>query len=182
MPTFKEFTAKARLRPDFGDMIQVRYRHTDGDDYDTWVSGEEVWQRLKSETAEDRLRAISKLDLTAIQAAKDRLADEATKKAKRKLIDRFADEVKGAIGGNVIGDSFADSIRGEEPAEQDPDEAEREKWRTRLIDNHFRAKVLEKAPFLMKMTRSRSRTIGCNRYERNPPCQLPHPPGVRLAG
>jgi hypothetical protein len=145
MPTFKEFAARAKLRPDFGDMIQVRYTHTDGIDYDTWISGEEVWQRLKSETAEERLRSISKLDWEAIQAAKERLPEEGKKKAKRKLIDRFADEVKGAIGGNVIGDSFADAVRGEESAEADPDEAEREKWRTRLIDNHFRAKVLELA-------------------------------------
>jgi hypothetical protein len=145
MPTFKQFATKAQVRPDFGDMIQVRYRHTDGDDYDTWVSGEEVWQRLKSESAEERLHAISKLDWDAIQAAKERLPDEAKKKAKRTLIDRFADEVKGAIGGNVIGDSFADAVRGEESAEPDPDQAEREKWRTRLIDNHFRARVLELA-------------------------------------
>jgi hypothetical protein len=130
------------MRPDFGDMIQVRYTHTDGDYYDTWVTGNEVWQRVKSETAEERLRSISKLNWDAIQATKDRLTEEGKKKAKRTLIDRFADEVKGAIGGNVIGDSFADAIRGEETAEEAPDAAELEKWRTRLIDNHFRAKVL----------------------------------------
>jgi len=145
MPTFKEFATRTKIRPDFGDMIQVRYTHTNGDDYDTWVSGEEVWRRLKSETAEERLRAISKLDWDAIQATKESLPEEAKKKAKRTFIDRFADEVKGAIGGNVIGDSFADAIRGEESAEEEPDAAEREKWRTRLIDNHFRAKVLELA-------------------------------------
>lgn len=144
MPTFKEFTTKAKLRPDFGDMLQVRYKHTDGDDYDTWISGEEVLQRLESETAEERLRGLSKLDWSTIEAAKDRLPQEGQKKLKRKLIDRFADEVKGAIGGNVIGDSFADAIRGRESV-GDPDEAERMKWRAFLKEDAFRAKVLELA-------------------------------------
>jgi len=145
MPTFKEFAIKAKVRPDFGDMIQVRYVHTDGDDYDTWISGEEVLQRLRSETAEERLRNLSKLDWQAIEAARERLPDEGKKDLKRKLIDRFADEVKGAIGGNVIGDSLSDAIRGQESAEDDPYEAEREKWRTFLQDKRFRAKVIELA-------------------------------------
>lgn len=145
MPTFKEFATKAKVRPDFGDMIQVRYVHTDGDDYDTWISGEEVLQRLASETAEERLRTLSKFDWKAIKAARERLPDEGKKKLKRKLIDRFADEVKGAIGGNVIGDSLSDAIRGEETAEGDPNEVEREKWRGLLGQPNFWAKVIELA-------------------------------------
>jgi hypothetical protein len=144
MTTFKEFATKAKMRPDFGDMIQVRYVHADGDDYDTWVSGREVMQRLASETAEQRLRGISKLDWETIQEAKETLPEEGKKKLRRNLIDRFADEVKGAIGGNVIGDSFADAISGRDSTE-DPYEAEREKWRNHLKDNVFRAKVLELA-------------------------------------
>ena len=144
MPTFKDFAIKAKVRPDFGDMIQVRYVHTDGDDYDTWVGGEEVLQRLASETAEDRLRSISKLDWQAIKEAKERLPEEGKKKLRRKLIDRFADEVKGAIGGNVIGDSFADAISGQDSTD-DPYESERQKWRTYLKDDAFRSKVIELA-------------------------------------
>ncbi|MFZ0548799.1 MAG: hypothetical protein WAM60_25335 [Candidatus Promineifilaceae bacterium] len=144
MPTFQEFATKAKVRPDYGDMIQVRYRHTDGVDYDTWISGEEVLQRLASETAEQRLQGLSKLDWTAVQEAVQRLPDEGKQTLKRKLIDRFADEVKGAIGGNPIGDSFSDAIRGTD-SDEAPYEAEREKWRTFLTETPFRAKVLELA-------------------------------------
>jgi hypothetical protein len=144
MPTFKAFAAKAKIRPDFGDMIQVRYVHTDGDDYDTWVSCKEILQRLASETAEERLRGISQVDWDAIEEVKEKLPEEAKKKLSRKLIDRFADEVKGAIGGNVIGDSFSDAISGRDSTE-DPYEAEREKWRNHLQEAPFRAKVLELA-------------------------------------
>lgn len=145
MPTFKEFAAKAKMRPDFGDMIQVRYTHTDGDDYDTWVSGEEALQRLESETAEERLRDLSNLDWSEVKALKKHLPEKGKKSLKRKLVDRLADEVKGAVGGNVIGDSFSDAIRGEESAEDDPYEVEREKWRAFLQETTFRAKVLELA-------------------------------------
>jgi hypothetical protein len=144
MTTFKDFAAKAKIRPDFGDMIQVRYVHSDGDDYDTWISGEEVLQRLASETAEERLRSISKLECQSIKEAKDRLPEEVKKNLRRKLIDRFADEVKGAVGGNIICDSFADDITCED-ATADPYEAERQKWRTQLQEDAFRGKVLELA-------------------------------------
>lgn len=144
MTTFKEFAVKAKMRPDFGDMIQVRYVHSDGDDYDTWVSGEEVMQRLASETAEQRLRGISKLDWETIKEARERLPEEGKKKIRRNLIDRLSDEVRGAIGGTVVGDSFADAISGRDSTE-DPDELERDAWRQRLTDDDFRAKVLELA-------------------------------------
>lgn len=144
MTTFKEFAVKAKMRPDFGDMIQVRYVHSDGDDYDTWVSGEEVMQRLASETAEQRLRGISKLDWETIKEARERLPEEGKKKIRRNLIDRLSDEVRGAIGGTVVGDSFADAISGRDTTE-DPDELERDTWRQRLTDDDFRAKVLELA-------------------------------------
>jgi hypothetical protein len=139
-----DFANRAKVRPDFGDMLQVRYRHTDGEEYDTWVSGEEVLQRLQSETAEERLRGLSRLDWQAIQAAKERLPDEGQKKLRRKLVDRFADEVEEAVGGNLIGDNLADAVRGRDST-ADPYEAEREKWRTYLENEKFRAKVLELA-------------------------------------
>ncbi len=132
MPTFREFAIKAKMRPDFGDMIQVRYTHTDGDNYDTWISGKEVLQRLRSETAEEQFRNLRQLDWSAIEAARENLVDEGKKNLKRKLIDRLSDEVKGAIGSNITGDD-------------DADEAEREKWRTHLQETPFRAKVLELA-------------------------------------
>jgi hypothetical protein len=139
-----DFANRAKVRPDFGDMLQVRYRHTDGEEYDTWVSGEEVLQRLQSETAEERLRGLSRLDWQAIQAAKERLPDEGQKKLRRKLVDRFADEVEEAVGGNLIGDNLADAVRGRDSS-ADPEESEREKWRTYLENENFRARVLELA-------------------------------------
>jgi hypothetical protein len=139
-----DFAARTKVRPDFGDMLQVRYLHTDGEEYDTWVSGEEVLQRLQSETAEERLRGLSRLDWQAIQAAKERLPDEGQKKLRRKLVDRFADEVEEAVGGNLIGDNLADAVRGRDSS-ADPEESEREKWRTYLENENFRARVLELA-------------------------------------
>jgi hypothetical protein len=66
------------------------------------------------------------------------------KKLRRKLIDRFADEVEEAVGGNLIGDNLADAVRGRDSS-ADPEESEREKWRTYLENENFRARVLELA-------------------------------------
>jgi len=41
------------MRHDFDDQIQVRYTHTDGESFDTWVSGEEVLGRINSVESEE---------------------------------------------------------------------------------------------------------------------------------
>ncbi len=45
MPDLADFSANCKMRHDYGDMIQVRYQHSDGENYDTWVSGDEVLSR-----------------------------------------------------------------------------------------------------------------------------------------
>lgn len=56
MTTFQQFAARCKMRHDFEDQIQVRYRHPDGQDYDTWVSGLEAEHRLQAEVREQQLQ------------------------------------------------------------------------------------------------------------------------------
>jgi hypothetical protein len=142
MTTFAQFCARSKMRYDFGDKIQVRYHHRDGKDYDTWVSGEEVLQRLRSASAERRLRALRHLDWDDVREAKEQLPEEGKKRLHDLFRDRLGDAVEGWIGGNIIGDSLAEAARGHErPA---ADEAT-ERWRQRLHEEPFRALVLELA-------------------------------------
>lgn len=130
------------MRHDFGDQIQVRYRHTNGEDYDTWVSGSEVLGRMQSKAAEKRLRGFMKLNWQQIQEAKEQLPDEAKEKTKSWLLDNLANGFEDNLGGNLFGDSLADSIRGENDASTD---LAKERWMNLLHDEDFRAGVLELA-------------------------------------
>lgn len=132
------------MRHDFGDQIQVRYRHTDGEDYDTWVSGEEVLGRIRSEAAEERLRGLVKLNWGQIQEIKDRLPDEAKEKTERWLLDILANGLEENLGSNLIGDSLADAVRGGKDKDASTDVA-KERWINLLRDELFRAGVLELA-------------------------------------
>lgn len=132
------------MRHDFGDQIQVRYRHIDGEDYDTWVSGEEVLGRMRSEAAEERLRGIVKLNWGQIQQTKDRLPEEAKEKTERWLLDILANSLEDNLGGNLIGDSLADAVRGRKDEDASTDIA-KEHWMNLLRDELFRAGVLELA-------------------------------------
>jgi hypothetical protein len=144
MTTFPQFCANCKMRHDFGDQIQVRYRHSNGEDYDTWVSGEEVLGRIRSGAAEKRLRGLLKLNWQEIQGAKERLPDEVKEKSKSWLLDILADGLEDNLGGNLIGDNLANSIRGEK--DQDTSgELAKERWTTLLHDENFRAGVLELA-------------------------------------
>jgi hypothetical protein len=144
MTTFSQFCDRAKMRHDFSDQIQVRYPHPDGEDYDTWVSGEEVLQRLRSEAAEKRLKGVSRLEWQEIRQAGRDLPEQAKKKVRDRLKDQLADTVEGIIGGNVIGDSLADNIRGRD-ANVEPRQWEKQKWQASLQDEAFRTKVLELA-------------------------------------
>ena len=141
MTSFDEFCARTKMRHDFADQIQVRYQHANGESYDTWVSGEEVMQRLRSEAAEQRLRGLSRLNWKDIREAKETLPQEAKERLEDQVKDRLADGLEDFLGDNIIGESLANSVRGEE-GEQDYDLA---LWQERLGNEPFREKVLELA-------------------------------------
>lgn len=126
------------MRHDFADQFQVRYRHPNGESYDTWVSGEEALSRLRAAGAQERLRELGRLQPDDLRAA----WDESRREAKRTLIDqlrdRLGDGVESVTGGNPLGDSLADNVRGR-------DEAEGEEWAGYLHDEAFRAVALELA-------------------------------------
>ena len=141
MSSFEQFCERAKMRHDFADQIQVRYRHSNGEAYDTWVSGEEVMQRLRSEAAERRLRGLSRFSWKEIQEAKERLPREGKERLEEQARDRLADGLKDVLGENVIGESLADAVRGRD-RDEDDDAAV---WRERLQDGAFREKILELA-------------------------------------
>lgn len=144
MTTFQDFSHQVKVRHDFSDQIQVRYSHPNGEDYDTWVSGEEVLQRLNSEAAEKRLKGLSRLDWQEVKNAGQTIPEEAKRKLRDRFKDNLADRVSGMIGGNIIGDSLADNIRGRD-ANDDPRDLEKQKWQTYLQEAAFRAKIVELA-------------------------------------
>ncbi|MGH2538755.1 MAG: hypothetical protein ACRDHL_15305 [Candidatus Promineifilaceae bacterium] len=141
MTEFAAFIANCKLRYDFADRFQVRYQHANGEAYDTWVSGEETLARLRSEAAEERLRGLAKLDRAQLEAARERLPELAKERLEDELRRRLGDVVEDNIGGNVIGDSLADAVRGR--SESQPAEAER--WRKLLQSETFRLQLLELA-------------------------------------
>ena len=144
MSSFSYFRDNSKMRYDFGDQIQVRYRHDNGEDYDTWVSGDEVLKRLSSEASEEKLRRLSRLDWRKVQNIKEQLPEQGKDKLEDGLINRLADEVEDFIGGNVIGDSLADSIR-EDGAEKSSSNDQKARWSTLLGSEIFHKKVLELA-------------------------------------
>jgi hypothetical protein len=63
MTTFSQFASRAKMRHDFSDQIQVRYSHANGEDFDTWISGEEVLARLKTTSREELIKGFSQMNL-----------------------------------------------------------------------------------------------------------------------
>jgi hypothetical protein len=125
-------------------MIQVRFTYPSGELFDTWVSGEEVLQRLRSEAAEERLRRLSRLDLDAIRKSANDLPDLAKDRADDEITNRFAGRIENFLGDHIISESLAEAIRGSE-AHADTEESEGKRWLTLLHDDHFRLVVLELA-------------------------------------
>jgi hypothetical protein len=129
------------MRYDFDDQIQVRYQHTDGENFDTWVSGDEVLSRLRSAENEERLIALSKLDIEVLRKFKEELPEVGTERAWSTLKEHAAKSVEDNIGGNAIGDSLADAVRGYDN-EEDSDSRQ---WQLLLQENVFKSTVIELA-------------------------------------
>jgi len=144
MTDLADFSANCKMRHDYGDTIQVRYQHGDGESYDTWVSGDEVLSRLSSERAEKKLRGLRDLDWEKIQEAWEQWPEEAKDRAENSVLDILADNIQENIGGNIIGDTLSDAVRGK-PTEHDSLESAKNRWLIFLQDENFRAKVLELA-------------------------------------
>jgi len=143
MTTFVQFCAGARMRHDFSDMIQVRYPHPNRENFDTWVSGEEVLSRLQTMSREQLIRSFARMNWREAQDAVQREVDAGKDRARRTLRDRFADSIADSLGGNIFGDTLADHIRGNE--ESDPRAREKALWQQRLHNDAFRAVALELA-------------------------------------
>lgn len=144
MTTFIQFCAGAKLRHDFSDQIQVRYPHPTGENFDTWISGEEVMSRLKTMSREQLIHSFSRMNWTEAKAALQRELDEGQQKARRSLKERLAGLVEDNIGGNIFGDTLANNIRGVD-SHADPREQEKALWQERLRHDAFRAVALELA-------------------------------------
>ena len=144
MTSFIKFCAGAKMRHDFSDQIQVRYTHPTGEDFDTWISGEEVLSRLKTMSREQLIHSFSRMNWMEAKAALQNELDAGKRNARRGLKDRLADAVEGSLGGNIFGDTLADNIRGVD-SNADPRALEKAQWQQRLQDNSFRAVALELA-------------------------------------
>ena len=142
MTTFQQFADRCKMRHDYRDMIQVRYSHSSGEEFDTWVSGEEILQRLESAAAEERLRKLSSLDLNELRKTADELPAQARDYGEISAKDRLAGEIEDFLGDSVISESLADTIRGGTSRET-TDVPEGDRWRAYLQDPIFRAKVVK---------------------------------------
>jgi hypothetical protein len=132
------------MRHDFADMIQVRYEHANGESYDTWVSGEEALQRLRSEDAEGHIRRLSGLSLDELRKLFRRLPDEGREHLNRDLRRRLGDSLSDFLGDSPIADALSDRARGTGQSPAD-DQDERGRWQALLQDDRFRAVVLSLA-------------------------------------
>jgi hypothetical protein len=142
--SFKQFRSKAKMRHDFSDQIQVRYIHPSGESFDTWVSGDEVLQRLDTRARERLIRSFSQKDW---RQARDSIKEELDKGKHdlgRRLKDRLADAVTDSIGDHIWSETLSDKIRGVD-SQADPYEVEKAKWQQYLKDDAFRAIVLKLA-------------------------------------
>lgn len=142
MTSFIQFCAGAKMRHDFSDMIQVRYLHPNGENFDTWVSGEEVLSRLKTMSREQLIHSFSRKNWTEAKAALQKEVESGKNKARRSLKERLAGAIEDQIGGNIFGDTLADNIRGVDSSE-DPREREKQQWQNRLGNDAFRTVALD---------------------------------------
>lgn len=144
MTPFERFCSRSKMRHDFGDKIQVRYLHSNGEAYDTWVSGEETLQRLNSQEAEERLRRLSDLDRETLRQARDSLPDKVRDRLEKEAQERLSGAVSDWLGGNPVGDALTDAVAGKRRSGEVQDE-EKEQWQERLHDPAFRRRALELA-------------------------------------
>lgn len=144
MTTFSQFSARCRMRHDFDDQIQVRYRHVDGVDYDTWVSGTEALQRLEALDSEEQLRSLRHLKQDDLRLVLHSLPDATRKMLHSSLRDMMADRLETTIGGNPIGDALSDAVRGQNNLARE-NTLEKDRWLALMHFEPFRQKVLELA-------------------------------------
>lgn len=144
MTDFRQFAANCKMRHDLSDQIQVRYHHPDGQTFDTWVSGEEVLQRLETAAAKQRLKGLTRLSWAEIREARKKAPDEVKKRLRDRLQDQLGDRIEDALGDNPISSGLAGRVRGRDK-DDDPYAAQKERWQTYLQDEAFRALVLELA-------------------------------------
>lgn len=144
MTTFRQFSEKARMRHDYSDQIQVRYSHPNGEDFDTWISGEEVMLRLNTQDRERLIKSIGRLDLREVRDEAGKAIRKGKERAARELRDRLAETASDLAGDNIFGDTLADKIRGE-GGDVHPHDREKQLWQSRLRDDSFRAVAIELA-------------------------------------
>lgn len=141
MVILKRFLQTAKMRHDFGDQIQVRYRHSDGEDYDTWVSGTEALKRLETAAQEKKIKGFPWRSILNVGKT---LPEKGKTEVKRQLRERLGDTLDDMVGDNLIGESWVDAVRGRAQPD-DPYAAEKQTWQTHLQDPTFRAQILELA-------------------------------------
>ena len=146
MTTFEQFASRTKMRHDWGDQIQVRYKHTNGENYDTWISGEEIMARLKTASREKLIKSFARLNMADSKKALNREIQKGRDKTKRRFRDKLADTVSDNIGGNLLGDTLADKVRGVD-SDIHPYDREKQMWQKRLNDPAFRIVALDMAWF-----------------------------------
>ncbi|RMH01852.1 MAG: hypothetical protein D6706_01230 [Chloroflexi bacterium] len=132
------------MRHDFSDQIQVRYVHPNGENFDTWVSGEEVLGRLKTMSREQLIRSFSRMRWHEARKRLEEEIEQGKRSLHQKLKSRLADIVSENLGENIFADTLADNIRGVDDTEASHIR-EKRLWQTRLQNEAFRAVVLELA-------------------------------------
>ncbi|MEM7335510.1 MAG: hypothetical protein AAF490_25750 [Chloroflexota bacterium] len=146
MPTLAQFANRIKMRHDYSDMIQVRYSHTDGETYDTWVSGDEVVARLKTMSREQLIKSFSTLNFEQAKASLEAEISAQKEKKKRNFFNKMADKVEDGIGGNLLGDTLANRIRGVD-GDEHPLDRQKAYWQNKLTEDAFRAVAIDLAWF-----------------------------------
>ena len=141
MVTFTLFCDRCKMRHDFDDQVQVRYQRGNEEAIDTWVSGTEVIQRLRSEVTEAEIEGLGQMSVDDMKIVIDSLPEMARNVARESLRDKLADRLKDNIGGNIIGDSLSGSVRGN-PRSSEHAMSEKERWRVLLQYDPVRQGVL----------------------------------------
>lgn len=144
MTDFEQFRKQCKMRHDFGDQIQVRYQHADGETFDTWVSGEEALQRLDTVEAEKQLKSLSSLTVADLHIVMQSLPNTVKKVARKSLREEVADRLETGIGGNLIGDALSEAVRGRSSSSI-PAVPEKDRWLALVRYEPFRQIVLELA-------------------------------------
>ena len=102
MTTFHQFARRARMRHDFSDQIQVRYSHANGEEFDTWISGEEVLARLKTASREELIKSFSQMNLAQAKRGVKKEIEERKKQFRSDVMDRLGGLVEDNIGATFL--------------------------------------------------------------------------------